>query len=198
MFTNNMHKLMNLLVYGGNYNTAVSGFVNASGTTFFAYRQYIHNAGILNCARYMYAQSITGFVAAQASGTISNGLYLGNGATPATQKDYTLESPITSGLTVSGNGNTPSLENVVEGVYSYNYSFSVTNTSENEINIYEIGLFVPLYSSTYTSGAPNMYYVPQHSTMVKRDVLTEPITIAPGATKVINYKLTFNQTLNVD
>lgn len=114
------------------------------------------------------------------------GIYLGSGSTPATRNDYTLESPITSGLTMT-NPSSVMLDESVEGRYVYSSTFVVGNTTGDTINIYEIGIFTPVYNS-------NAY----NAVLMERTVFTEPITIPAGESKLINYKVIFNQTLNVE
>lgn len=111
----------------------------------------------------------------------TNGLYFGSGTTPATKEDYTLESPITSGLSIV-NGDFH-IENGVSGQYSISRDYVVTNTSENDITISEIGCFGgwPLGTSEY------------HQVLWERTVLSSPITIPAGESKAVTYKITFNQ-----
>jgi hypothetical protein len=115
------------------------------------------------------------------------GVYFGSGSTPATKADYTLESPITSGLTFSEE----SLEFPTDGNGKYVVSakYAVTNTTESEINIYEIGCFCPVLKDSYNTW---------HLVMMDRTVLTKPITIPAGLTANVEYRFTFNQILNVE
>ena len=115
------------------------------------------------------------------------GVFFGSGSTPATKNDYKLESPITSGLSIAS-PNSLSWDNSIEGRYICSASFTIQNTTDADINIYEIGLFTPILSTS------SSYY----SVLMERTVLTEPITITAGGTRIVNYKLTFNQTLNVE
>ena len=114
---------------------------------------------------------------------VSTGVYFGKGTTPATKDDYKLESPITSGLTITN----PSYFVEVhggDGKYIWVSDFVVQNTSGAEVNISEIGLHLPFYYSGNST-----YYL----TLAERTVLDEPIVIPAGATRVIEYKITFNQ-----
>ena len=115
------------------------------------------------------------------------GVYFGSGSTPAKKTDANLESLIDSGLEVT------SPQNVVEysdgnGRYEFVSDFVVRNTSESEINIFEIGLFLSVRVKS------SQYY----PMLVERTVLSEPVTIAPGEAKLVTYKLTFNQAMNVE
>lgn len=127
---------------------------------------------------------VTNVVSSQ--GSTGYGVYFGSGSTPANKADITLESPITSGLEVSGKST--GCLNIAEGQYMVLGQYVLKNTTEAEINIYETGVFLPIQTAT-TSWC---------LVMVDRTVLTEPITIAPGESKLVTYKLTFNQTLNVE
>lgn len=117
---------------------------------------------------------------------INPGVYFGTGSTPAKKTDYTLESPITSGLSIVS----PSVVKEIKSgdVYTFSSIFHVKNTTESELNIWEIGIFTPI--ERYT----NEYYL----ALMERTVLSEPITIPPGEWKCVTYKITFNQTLNVE
>lgn len=111
----------------------------------------------------------------------NSGIYFGAGTTPATKDDYKLENLISSGLTITN----PSYFVEVQGgsgTYIWVSDFVVKNTSDKELRVGEIGLFLPFRGSS-------TYYL----TLAERTVLDEPITIPAGATRIIEYKLTFNQ-----
>lgn len=109
------------------------------------------------------------------------GVYFGSGSTPATKSDYTLESPISTGLTIT-NPNVFNCTTNGAGQWVISASYVLTNTTAGEINIYEVGVVTPLYASkTY------------RPFLMERTVLTAPITIAPGEAKLVTYKITFNQ-----
>lgn len=120
------------------------------------------------------------------------GTYLGSGATPASKDDYTLENPITSGLQISNfyagkNSNFVYTEDEA-GNQTFAAPCVVTNTTEAEINVYEIGIITPVSSNGST-----FYFV-----LMERTVLTEPITLLPGEPKLIQISVKINQTLNVE
>lgn len=119
-----------------------------------------------------------------------SGIYFGTGSTPAAVTDYKLENLISSGLTIT-NGNV-AVTDLGNGKYEVSNDYIVKNTSGAEISIYEIGAVIE--STKLYSGYD--YYV--YPCLVERTVLTEPITIAPGQAKLITYKVTFNQTLDVE
>lgn len=116
------------------------------------------------------------------------GVYFGTGSTPATLSDYTLESPITSGLSITNPSKLVWTDNGM-GRYAVKADFILTNTAENEVNIYEIGLISFMYKD-------DLGYL--YPFLMERTVLPEPITIPAGGIKLVTYKITFNQVLNVD
>jgi hypothetical protein len=112
------------------------------------------------------------------------GIYFGTGSTPASLTDYALESPITTGLVFAGG--LVGISAYEDGKAEATARYIVTNTSNAEINIWEIGCFAPLQTSNATN---NGYAV----IMLERTVLTEPITIPAGEAKMVTYKVVFNQ-----
>ena len=117
------------------------------------------------------------------------GVYFGSGSTPATKDDYRLESPITSGLSIT---NPKSLYwvDVGNGKYIVSSPFIVTNITDSDIFISEIGVFTPV-SAVYDKGSNSSQTL--NYCLMERTVLSEPITIPAGESKLVTYKLTFNQ-----
>ena len=114
------------------------------------------------------------------------GVYFGTDPTPATENDYRLGAPVTSGLSITNPSSVARIENVDAGTVKYSALFTVTNTSEAEIAIYEIGWY-----TDHTNGSnSNLFYL-----MLDRTVLDEPIIIPAGSTKYIHYELTFRWSL---
>lgn len=193
MFTDNYIKLSNLFFMGDSYKR----FVNAAGNE---QDGYSYNLGSYGIGKYMKSGQCRSLVTTMKQdpnpdNSVCPGVYFGSGSTPATKADYTLASPITSGLAItspsavvwSDDGN---------GKHTACADFTVRNTSQSEINIYEIGLFSAVQSnySGYNGNYSNQWWL----TLMERTVLEEPITIAPGEAKLVTYKITFNQTLNVE
>lgn len=114
------------------------------------------------------------------------GIYFGSGTTPAQKSDYTLEAPIESGLSFPQFPASQVISDDGGGKWSVVTSYIVSNTSEETISISEIGVFsiFAQYNANSTT-APVLF---------ERTVLTSPVTIAPGGARVINYKVTFNQS----
>ena len=190
MFTNNYIRFREMMFKGQDMSLQ-----DCNGTSFTAHHRYSYGGdiGVSLCNAYCNAMSTA--VANSNSGSYcSPGVYFGSGSTPAAKSDYKLESPITSGLTIVN----PYIKNraipmeTEEGKYSYVVAFSLQNTSSETINIYEIGLFGE--ADYYKSSSSTTHY----AVLFNREVLDTPISIAPGEVKVITYKLTFNQTLNVE
>ena len=166
-------------------SSTTSGFTDTAGSSFSCNLSYLKNGFIKSMDTARCREIATG----ETSGSYP-GVYFGTGSTPANKANYTLESPITSGLSIS-NG-TRLYVDEGNGIHSYHVTFAVKNTTESEINIYEIGLFSKIELNDSSTSAKHCL------ALMERTVLTEPITIAPGATKLVTYKITFNQTLNVE
>lgn len=196
MFTNNYVALRHNTFFGVFYNSPIttpSGsisaktFRDAGGSTVNQYKASEWDIGAVmglpRCAS-IPTSNITNATTLRQQ---NMGVYFGAGSSPATLADYTLESTITTGLAFSGG-----LEKVSayeNGKAEVIARYIVTNTSDAEINIWEIGCFMPIQSSS-----SSQYKL----VMVERTVLTEPITIPAGESKMVTYKVVFNQTLSVD
>lgn len=122
-----------------------------------------------------------------------SGVYFGSGSTPANLADYKLESYL-SGLSITSSSVVVST--VGDGQYSATNSYIVRNGNESEVNIYEIGVFTALGNKPYDAKIDSDYIA--YMCLMERTVLTEPITIPAGESKLVTYKITFNQTLNVE
>ena len=121
----------------------------------------------------------------QYAGT-SRGVRFGTGSTPAAKADWDLENPMFSGLNISANTLVVSEE--APGKYAAHNTFVVTNTTDAEINISEVGMYAPV--NIMQSQTTTRY----HYALMERTVLDAPINIQPGASKVVTYKLTINQS----
>lgn len=109
----------------------------------------------------------------------AGGVYFGTGTTPAKPDDFRMESPITdsSVLHVDAPGETGVYRSFDGDCYRISASYDVTNTTDHDLAISELGLF-GAYSSTQA-------YLYDHT------VLDEPIIIPAGATMPINYAFEF-------
>ena len=190
MFTNNFIKYMNQFALKTNQSYIIADGSSETGkmTTFF-------DGGFVRWMGYARCQVIKATQNSSASNTLADlliapGVYFGTGQTPANKSDYTLEAPITSGLKITTGTPFLSKDN---GIYTYQANHALANTTEAEINIYEIGLFLPIDSGIGSTSA-----LMWHNVLMERTVLDEPITIEPGKAKLVSYTMTFNQTLNVE
>ena len=195
MFTNNYISFRRNLFFGllqskpitTNSGSLSAGYFTApSGSQIYQYAAAPYDIG--SAIRFPRCGSIpTTYTSGGALIEAHMGVYFGTGSTPASLADYTLESPITKGRAFAGG---------LEGAGAYKDGkaevtgrYIVTNTSGADINIWEIGCFVPVQMSTNSS-----YQV----VMMERTVLTEPITLPAGEAKMVTYKVVFNQTLSAD
>ena len=195
MFTQNYIKFRRMMFVTGQASLSAS-MVSANGTSFTAYP---HRGGIADVGGWMArgrCQTINEiYTGTTPQNSTYFGVFFGTDSTPATKNDYCLGSPITSGLSITNGANTPYTEEE-EGVYSFYAIFTVKNTTDSDINIYEIGTFTPVSTASgfKATASSDTYY----AALMERTVLTEPITIPAGESKLVTYKLTFNQTLNVE
>lgn len=174
MFTKNF-KLMQQAFFTSAY---VSGFKDVNGEsktidptgTYFS--KYVRMPGYLLTQAHMHSDEL--------------GVLFGTDPTPATLNDYKMGARITSGISVANPSKFIRTEDTDKGTVTYSATYSVTNTSEAEINIYEIGVFCPA-----TNGSNSTTF----GLMMEHTVLTEPIKITPGEIKAITYKLTFRNAL---
>ena len=177
MLTNNFKKLMRALLSGTVYDTKdIDGSIKQINPYGGYYMNYVSNP-------------MSRFRTAYCKATPTYGVYFGSDPTPATENDYKLGSMITSGLSIVNPSNVARSENADLGTVTNSAVYTVTNTSENEINIYEIGWY-----TDHTSGSSSGL----HYLMLDRTVLDEPITIAPGEVEYIVYDLTFRWALILD
>lgn len=174
MFTNNYIKWQRM-AFVGDYSV---GLIDVNGASVSATTNYSYQT--------TYGVALGKKMASPTLYSTGAGLIFGTGATPATKDDYCLESQITAGLSIKA-GSTVIAEET-PGVYVAQVTHTLTNTSDAPINLYEFGLV----GEVFTSGGSSKYV------LFERTVLSEPITIHPGGLKLVTYKITFNQTLNVE
>ena len=109
------------------------------------------------------------------SQTSDSGVRFGRGSTPPTEADYALEDLITSGLTASASKVIAPDGSYVEGAYV------LMNTSDADITINEIGYFGKVANASSSNTG--------HCVLMERTVFSEPITIPPGGTASISYRV---------
>lgn len=189
MFTNNYINFRNSLFFGNN----LSG-KNYLGTSrsFCGLNEINQSVGYCDIGKNLHTARcgtpVAGTSQGQSPDSTRPGVYFGTGNTPATKNDYCLESLITTGLSIT---NPSSIKETNDGAgrYSFTAEYIVNNTTDAEINIYEIGVVTSCKCS-------NDYCY--HPYMMERTVLTTPITVPVGLPAKIVYTITFNQTLNVE
>lgn len=120
----------------------------------------------------------------------SYGIRFGTGYTPAQKTDFDLEAPLMTGLTVTKG--TANITEETPGKYVAQNAFVVTNTTDAEINIWEAGMYAPV-NIMQDANTKRFHYA-----LMERTVLDAPVNLKPGESKLITYKVTFNQTLNVE
>lgn len=109
----------------------------------------------------------------------SSGVFLGTGNTPATIDDYRLAGDIVSGFTY--NSNVVS-ESDNDGL-TLTANYTITNTSDAEIVIAEIGII-----QNTSVGTKNANY----KMLLERTVLESPITIPAGGVGQVTYTIRLN------
>lgn len=161
---------------------------STGGTSFTAY-MLSWGSWLLNIGCWLDSPKVREIPTAQVSKSNSPpacGIYFGTGTTAATKDDYTLEAPITSGLSFSGA--TKTIGQISDGVYAAIGTFDVANTSGEDITISEIGVV------TYVNSVNNVTTVyTGYPVLMERTVLEHPITIPVGESRLVTYTITFNQ-----
>lgn len=112
------------------------------------------------------------------------GISVGTGNAAATEDDFQLAEPLTSGINLTL---TETVYGADEPGYPYvQYKVTVTNTGSDPITVKEICYKQTLYAARYpgyAAGADNRIC------MLDRTVLDTPVTIAAGDAGIITYKL---------
>lgn len=188
MFTNNYIALRKgVFLCSSTSSTEIYKIVNAAGDQISCYSDEASGADV---GGWMNIGRCRSLVTGKASlvTAVYAGVYFGSGSTEAKPTDYTLENPITAGLTITSLSESVKESQPENGKYVFSADLLVENTTGEGIIIREIGLFTPV-----TKTSSEVYL-----TLMNRMVLSEPITIPAGESKVVTYKITFNQTLNVE
>ena len=171
MLTNNFYKAM-AGALSGNVERNMREMTKTDGTVTSSLTSSSAVPNEMNPFRYM--NNIYSCNSNQLESTNGGGIIIGTGTTPPTVNDYKLENQITSGF-----GSTTSFPNSDSAVYNAKGIVScctITNSSQTDnLVINEIG---------YIKGRAGYWNI-----LYDRIVLDTPITIAPGATKTIEYRL---------
>ena len=141
-----------------------------------------------NVVRYL-CENTSKYPSAPRINTISGGyVHFGRGTTAPTINDYTLESVITSGISISTSYSSGSDQN--GKIYS-RYIYTLTNTSANDITIGELGGFVScsnlLTAQNSTSRASGIL-------MVFRETFT-PIILPSGQSVAITLTMKLDEVI---
>ena len=116
--------------------------------------------------------------------TAANGscVMIGTGRSAPTREDYKLESPVTSGITITNGSFSVAEADEERLLLAANYT--VRNDGTEELVISEIGAFsqveaYPVSGSTTTITAA--------AVLMERTVFDAPVTIPPGESRMIQY-----------
>jgi len=114
------------------------------------------------------------------------GISIGTGSTPATEDDFQLEEPITSGVTVTLTGTEYGAESPW---YPYvKFDLTITNTGANPLVVTEVGYKQTVYATRYIGSTARADTI----VLIDRCVLDTPVTIAPGDAGIVTYRLQTN------
>ena len=102
------------------------------------------------------------------------GVIIGDGDTQPDVTDYKLSGNIITSFTAT----TAISQNVADGKVQFVATYNITNTGSDPIVIKEIGLT-----------RRSQVYAPQYRILLTHDLLATPVTIAPGDTGVVTYKI---------
>lgn len=168
MITKNFEKFMSTVLEGGNFTPP--GLIPIKNTQ--------------GVDKYLSFRT-AGFPATTNVNVVFNtsaGIHLGTGNTPSTENDYQLESQITSGLSASSTTNTYGLD--TNGNPYVKYLFTVSNTTNSDIVISEIGYAQNFYASSSIGGSASAY-----TFLIDRTVLDTPVTVPANDSAALKYTL---------
>lgn len=115
----------------------------------------------------------------------SRGIYLGTGNTAVTENDYTLASPITSGLSASAPSGSVAYNN---GNPYLNQTYLLTNSTDSDITIREMCEVANMRCGEAPDTSTNSA-VPA---MIWREVLSTPVTVPANGSAVLTVKRQVN------
>ena len=110
------------------------------------------------------------------------GITLGRGATPPTESDWRLESPITGDVSATVTARNVYVEG---GDLCLRYSITVTNTGSSSLTLAEIGYKQTVRASAVANGTSDDNRV----VLLDRTLIEPAITLPAGGATVINYVL---------
>lgn len=170
MLTKNFKNMMALILESFGGGKGLLPIKAYNGTTYYG-RPYFNSTDVFPYSTYFDCR-------------LNNdaGFWFGSGNTAASENDYTLETKITSGL---GFSRTSFLDLDNDGNPYVKNNILVTNTSQSDITISEIGWFQYMRSATNLNGTENN----QILVLFDRTVLATPITIAAEEYALVEYTL---------
>ena len=113
--------------------------------------------------------------------SVTEGIVLGSGTTPATMDDHKLEAQITSGLSVS-------VVRAADANSNASFTLTITNLSDKDITIGEIGIVDTCYRGNNSN---TISYA-----LTERTVLDAPITIPGGGVGLVTYTISMTMPEN--
>lgn len=171
MITNNFKTILSL-IYISNGTSNTNGFLplkDVSGTT-----------------RYMGAgfNSFPFTITNNVQISIDNaGIHIGAGTKEESENDYSLDNKITSGISASTPATSMGIDN--DGNPFKKILFTLTNTTNNDILVSEIGYFQNFAVSNALNQIANTF----RAFMIDRTVLDNPVTVPANGSAVIEYTL---------
>jgi len=125
------------------------------------------------------------------SGNSDYGIVVGSGTVPVTLNDFRLQTKIPHGNLAGqlqyGDVRISTMDMSDPIKWFFNIARTFTNATTANITITEVGLIVYLIADSAT-GIYSPYY------LIARDVLQEPITLAPNDSVLIQYRVNFRKT----
>lgn len=118
------------------------------------------------------------------------GIALGNGTTPVTDDDYTMESLVTAGSIVFQSAATE-YDAVTNRPYGY-VNMTITNNTSDDLTINELGLFITSRASSELGGGIDAYN--DYTVMVDHTILDAPVVIAPNEVGIVQYRFEVDES----
>lgn len=121
----------------------------------------------------------------------SFGFAFGTGTTAPTEDDYTIESIISSGLSMTGTPQKQYSFNSETDEYTVYYDITLANSSESDISISEVCHFANVFPTANKGEAPVTNIYNYFSVLMDRIVLEIPVVIPAGESGVIRYSMIY-------
>ena len=131
---------------------------------------------------------ITSFT--ESGSNASRGFAVGSGNTPANENDYCIESLITD-LTLSATPTIQPTYDAANNKYISNVELALSNATQNDITVSEIGYFVECYTASALGGDISTSASAGRCIMTDRTVLDTPVVIPAGQSGLIRYSFVY-------